>query len=134
MRTILLGNACPRVKSRVPFASSDPEEILAEGQRRGMSPTALGFLIGEHGAKAAAEAVAERLVETAKWDGPECTTTIQVSPESTLLQAVHECEKAWRKSAHGSPTWIAGNDPGLVALLVEQLGGNIPMREFQPGE
>jgi hypothetical protein len=60
--------------------------------------------------------------------GMKLCTTIKVSDESDLLQAVTECTGVWRGNnsgglphADGAPAWIAGTWPALVTLLQDVL-------------
>lgn len=80
----------------------------------------------------------ERPVLAAVLSDQKLCTTIHVSPSSTLLQALNECRTVWRGDgrngmAHGqgTPAWIAGTWPALVALLADELGIT-EIREYNP--
>lgn len=65
-------------------------------------------------------------------------TRINVSPESSLMQAVDECLRVWRGTGSAGvasggaalpaarrgekPAWIAGTWPALVAVLADEMG------------
>lgn len=89
---------------------------------------AVAYTIGASHREALVRELVEKPVLAAVLDGKKLCTTIHVSPQSTLMQAVTECLHVWRGDnkmglphSAGKPAWIAGNWPALVGILQDEL-------------
>ena len=133
---IRLGNPLPRCKRREPLPAellapdATPEQLADHAAgHRGMDAARVRAVAEQHGMDAARDAVESTLVEYKLWDGPECTTTVRVSPQteaaldkgdSKTLMA--EVQKIWALSARKPPTWVSSSSERVATLIAAVLG------------
>jgi len=137
MRTICLGNPKPKayLNNPPPHPKSTIAELRALADKldvdvsfcmrageeiRAGNGAVLGIATEDHERAALAEAISAPV--EVPYEGPKCCTTIKFSPDSTLAQCASEAATIWGVHGTGRPTWIAGDNAVLVAVLAEAFG------------
>lgn len=146
MRIIKLGNPHPkqyRMNPRPPddftlaqyekFATTvcglDISDIPQEGHQMRASD---GMLLYEVTKSHRSAFIRDRIEKPVRipWLGGECVTTIQISDQSTVDEAVKEIETCWRAAAEAPPSWISGTHKSMVDVVQKHF--NITeVRDFQ---